>query len=157
MVTATEAAPKVVRKSFTYRTSVEWLGRRAGMLSSQAKMPFRVASPPEFRGEPDVWSPEDLFVAAIDTCLMMTFASKAEKKQLAIDGYMSEAEGVLEFVGDGYQFTKVTVKPTILITDSRFAPEIVRTVQEAHRDCLVARSCSAEIIVQPDIELTSIE
>jgi len=39
----------------------------AATFSSSGKPSFRVASPPEFRGEEHVWTPEDLFVAHVES------------------------------------------------------------------------------------------
>src|SRR6266571_2450211 len=80
----------VQHKSFTYRTFTEWLGGKAATFAAVGKSAFRVASPPEFRGEKDVWTPEDLFVGAVETCFLITFAAIAQKQELPIDAYYSE-------------------------------------------------------------------
>ncbi|MBI3191832.1 MAG: OsmC family protein, partial [Pedosphaera parvula] len=54
---------------------------------------FRVASPPEFKGEAGVWTPEDLFVAAVNVCTMTTFAAFAQRLNLPVLSYRCEAEG----------------------------------------------------------------
>ncbi len=85
-------------RSFTYSTDVVKIGQRAGILSSVGKEEFRVASPPEFKGEAGVWTPEDLFVAALDSCTMMTFLALAGRNSLTVLEYSSHATGVLESV-----------------------------------------------------------
>ena len=70
----------IKRKSFTYETELSWLWERAGMLESNDKPELRVSSPPEFHGESGIWTPEDLYVGAINTCTMSTFLAYAEKK-----------------------------------------------------------------------------
>lgn len=42
--------PKVRHKTFSYRTALEWAGNRAGILTAEGKLSFRVASPPELKG-----------------------------------------------------------------------------------------------------------
>ena len=53
------AMETVTHKTFTYETFSEWVGAKAATFSSVGKPTFRVASPPEFRGEKNVWTPED--------------------------------------------------------------------------------------------------
>ncbi len=85
-------------RTFTYRTSTTWLDGRSGMLSSDGKPSIRVASPPEFKGEPNVWTPEDMFVASVEICHMATFISFAARQSLPVTSYRSHANGVLELV-----------------------------------------------------------
>jgi len=145
------------RKSFTYKTGVEWLRRKACTLQSAGKPSFRVASPPEFRGEPNVWTPEDLLVAAVESCFLMTFASLIEHRHLAVEAYSSEAEGLLEWDEDGYRFTRVTIRPTVVVTDSRAVQPVMTALQDAKRDCLIARSLSGEVELTPDVEISVTE
>lgn len=151
------ASPQIRHKTFTYRTTMEWVGGRAGVISSRGKQPFRVSSPPEFKGEANVWTPEDLFVGAIETCLATAFASLVETRHLPVEGYQSESEGLLEFAEGRYRFTKIVIKPTVIISDERSASEVLKALEDAHRDCLVANSVSAEVSINPDVILSAIE
>ena len=144
-------------KSFTYKTGVEWLRRKACTLQSSGKPSFRVASPPEFRGEPNVWTPEDLLVAAVESCFLMTFASLVERRHLAVEAYFSEAEGLLEWDDAGYRFTRVTIRPTVVVTDSRSVQPVMTALQDAKRDCLIARSLSGAVELAPDVEISVTE
>src|SRR5262245_32660600 len=89
------AGTRVKHKTFSYRTGVRWLGNRSGLIRSEGKPDLRVASPPEFKGEAGVWTPEDLFVAALDLCTMTTFAALTQRRGLEIVSYDSSAEGTL--------------------------------------------------------------
>jgi organic hydroperoxide reductase OsmC/OhrA len=147
----------VTRKSFTYRTSTEWLGRRNAKVSSADKTPLPVSSPPEFKGEKGFWTPEDFFVAAVESCLLMTFAHQVERQQLPVEAYYSEAEGLLEFGEDGLQFTRVVIKPTVIITDRHSTEKTLKALEAAHRDCLIANSLRTIVTVVPNIQLSVIE
>jgi len=78
-------------KVFTYRTSVRWTGRKTGEASSPGKPSLAVATPPEFKGHEGFWSPEDLFVASVDACVMTTFLALAERAGVSFAAYESEA------------------------------------------------------------------
>jgi organic hydroperoxide reductase OsmC/OhrA len=51
---------KTVYKSFRYQANTVWSSARRGTLSALGKPCIDVGSPPEFKGEPDVWAPEEL-------------------------------------------------------------------------------------------------
>lgn len=146
----TVAAPPSRPKTYAYRTAVAWTGGRAGQLGSEGKPGFRVASPPEFKGEAGVWSPEDLFVASANVCTMATFLSFAERAKVVVHGYHSEAEGTLELVEGGFRFTRIVVRPRVRVLAGHV--ELARqAMQEAHAKCLVSNSMRCEVVVEADV------
>jgi organic hydroperoxide reductase OsmC/OhrA len=148
----TVQTPKARYKSFTYQTTLKWADRRAGWLRAEGKPEFRVASPPEFKGEAGVWTPEDLFVAAVEACTMMTFMAFAQKLNLPVVSYQSHAEGVLEFVDGGYRFTKVVLRPTVVVAQAGAMSQTEKALHDAHQGCLIAKSIRTEVLVEPVIK-----
>ncbi|HEY5765737.1 MAG TPA: OsmC family protein, partial [Candidatus Deferrimicrobiaceae bacterium] len=98
-------------KSYKYVTSVRWTGEKKGMMTIAGKPPVEVATPPEFKGHEGIWSPEDLYVASVNSCIMTTFLAFAERAGLEFEKFESEAEGLLEFVEGRFLFTKIIVHP----------------------------------------------
>ena len=148
----------VAQKIFSYRTTTEWLGRKdVRFAATQDKKPFIVTAPPEFRGKPGEWTPEELFVGSIETCLMLTFASLVEKHHLPVEAYTSEAAGVLEFADGAYRFTRVTIKPTIVVNDATAAPKVLKLIEAANRDCLISNSVITSVVVEPSVVMTASE
>ena len=68
--------PKRAYKSFHYKAKTTWSSARRGLLSAADKPNIVVGSPPEFKGEPDIWAPEELLVGSVNTCIMLTFLSR---------------------------------------------------------------------------------
>ena len=68
-------------KQFVYKNSLKWQRDKKGELSSSGKADIEIATPPEFKGHPGIWSPEDLFVASVNSCIMTTFLYYAQKHQ----------------------------------------------------------------------------
>jgi organic hydroperoxide reductase OsmC/OhrA len=153
MTQTVTAQPIVKRKTFHYETDVSWLVDRAGMLESSEKPELRVSSPPEFHGESGVWTPEDLYVGALNVCLMSTFLAYAEKKRLKILSYESKAKGLLEFSGGEYWITSVEIKPKIEAASIEDAALAERIIFEAHDNCFLSNSVKTEITVKPDITI----
>ncbi|WGD55102.1 hypothetical protein QA641_15105 [Bradyrhizobium sp. CB1650] len=89
-------ATKTAYKSFRYKANTAWSSARRGTLSASGKESINVGSPPEFKGEPDIWAPEELLVGSVNTCMMLTFLTLAQAKGLTPLRYESEAEGLLE-------------------------------------------------------------
>jgi len=150
---ATPQHPIKKYKSFNYHSNVEWKSERQGYLRSTGKPDIFVSSPPEFKGIPDVWTPEDLFVSSVEICQMSTFLSFSIRKGVPLISYKSSAEGLLENTDGKYRFTKITIKPEITVDKSWTKEQIDEIVHSAHNNCLIGNSISADIIVTPTIIL----
>jgi len=106
---------EVRSKVYTYRMAVKWIGQKKGTITCEGKPDIQVATPPEFKGHDGIWSPEDLYVAAANICLMTTFLAVAERAGLAFTSYQCEAEGRLELVDGKFQVTVITLRPHIAL------------------------------------------
>jgi organic hydroperoxide reductase OsmC/OhrA len=138
-------------RTFTYKTSTSWTEGKSGTLSSEGKPVLKISSPPEFRGEPGMWTPEDMFVGAVEVCHMATFLSFAAKKQIPIISYRSHANGVLEYVDGDYRFTRIVIFPTIVVAGSTSQNDVHATLREAQRHCLVTNSIASIVEVNPTL------
>jgi organic hydroperoxide reductase OsmC/OhrA len=142
---------KKVYKSFTYRTALLWSGRRRCEIYSSGKPILDVSSPPEFKGDPDIWTPEDLFVASVNVCLMTTFLAYCQSRGLEIQSYGSEAEGTLEHADGKFRITSIALHPHIQVgseADIEKAREVLAT---AKSNCLVSNSIFTQVTVFPQI------
>ena len=63
----------------TYHTTVTWQGEHWGeiALGNGPRMIF--SAPPDAHGHPNVLTPEDAFVAAINSCIMLMFIWAAKR------------------------------------------------------------------------------
>lgn len=144
-------ASQVQRKSFTFRTGIEWAGGRGGTGTAEGKPSFRVASPPEFKGEAGVWSPEDLLVQAANACTMSTFINFAQRKNVPLSAYSSKAEGLLEFTDGSYRFTKIDIHVQLRLKAGGNADEAKKVLDDAHKACLIANSLRGAVHVTADV------
>lgn len=142
-----ELKPKV----YHYHTTVKWTEQRKGMISCAGKPDVAVATPPEFKGHEGIWSPEDLFVASANVCLMTTFLAVAERAGLAFVSYDSSAEGRLELVEGKFQFTAITIKPTITLESDADAGKAKELIEKAEANCLISNSMKAKVTLEPII------
>lgn len=138
-------------KVYFYQTTVRWTEQRKGIMSCAGKPDIEVATPPEFKGHPNIWSPEDLFVASANICLMTTFLAFAGRAGLAFSSYESEAEGRLELVEGKFQFTAITLKPTITLQPGADAGKAKELIEKAEANCLISNSMKAQVTLEPVI------
>ena len=116
---------------------------------------MEVGSPTEFKGDPGVWSPEELLVCALNACLMLTFVSWAQNKELQVVVYESKAEGLLENVDGKYRITEVSVQPSLVLksqTDVEAARAIMDEVEE---NCFISNSIRAKVKLAPQFRIVS--
>ncbi len=140
-------------KTFRYDTSLEWQQARQGKLSSDMKPSLEVSSPPEFKGIPGMWTPEDMFVASAEICTMSTFLSFGGRRKIPLISYKSSAQGVLEFVDGKYRFTKIRILPEITVGNEWTREQVEEVVREAHENCLIANSMTTSVEIDPTIVL----
>jgi organic hydroperoxide reductase OsmC/OhrA len=145
---------KKTYKVFRYGSEVRWEAGRRGEACSSGKPGLKISSPPEFKGDPGFWTPEDLFIASVNACTMMTFLAYAQHKGLELAQYESEAEGVLENVEGKYRFTEVTVRPHVIVKSADAVNQAREILDSAHRNCLVSNSTTAEVKMFPQIHAT---
>ncbi|MBI9094810.1 MAG: OsmC family protein [Sphaerochaeta sp.] len=134
----------------SYSTSVKYSEKRKGVLSSEGLPSFEVATPPQFPGGHEgIWSPEHLFVASAEVCLMTTFLSIAEKSHLEFVEYSSEAVGTLEKTAEGMVMTKIVIKPKVVIQDETKKERTLLLLEKAEKYCLISNSMKTEVTIEP--------
>ncbi|MGQ0667808.1 MAG: OsmC family protein [Nitrospiraceae bacterium] len=138
-------------KVYRYQTAVKWTEQRKGIISCAGKADVEVATPPEFKGHEGIWSPEDLFVASANVCLMTTFLAVAERAGLVFSSYESAAEGRLEIVEGKFQFTAISIKPTIVLKAVGDAAKARELIEKAEANCLISNSMKARVTLEPVI------
>ena len=99
---------------------------------------------------PGAVDPEELLVASLSACHMLTFLHMARLAGFVITAYRDAAEGVMEDNGAGRQaITRVTLRPTITYEGRRpTAAERDRLHHDAHDQCFVANSVKTVVKVE---------
>jgi organic hydroperoxide reductase OsmC/OhrA len=144
-------------RTSTYNTTVSWKGEHWGriVMGNGPEMDF--SAPPDAQGHPGVLTPEDAFVAAANSCIMMMFLWAAERFKLNLVSYQCRAEGTKLVELDRTEiFTHLRFWPVIQIDAGEEDPAIVeartrRALQSAQKYSLVANSVKSEIIIEPKI------
>jgi peroxiredoxin-like protein len=138
---------------FTYQTTAHWTLHKRGIVEAGQSIPRTInfAAPPEFGGEPGLWTPEHLLLSSVSTCFVATFRAVAEASKLEIHGLEVAAEGLVEKQEGGFRFTRITLRPLLTIVHEADRERAGRLLEKAERICLVARSILATMVVEAKI------
>lgn len=135
----------------SYRTSVQWVSERRANLGAEGLPGLEVATPPEFPGgHPGVWSPEHLFTAAAEACLMTTFLAIAANSKLEFKAYSSTAEGFLEKTEAGLLMTEIVLRPRVVVAADQ-VDRAKRVLEKAEKNCLISNSMKTRVVLEPDV------
>lgn len=146
-------------RTAVYNTTVSWKGEHWGhiVLGNGPEMDF--SAPPDAQGHLGVLTPEDAFVAAANTCIMMMFIWAAERFKLNLLSFECRAEGTKLIELDRTEtFTHLRFWPVIRIAAGDESRAVVesrtrRALQSAQKYSLVANSVKSEIIIEPKITI----
>jgi organic hydroperoxide reductase OsmC/OhrA len=144
-------------KVHEYRARVIWEGNSSGGTSSYAsygrqyrivvagKPDLACTADPIFRGDADKHNPEDLFLAAISACHMLTYLALCARGGIRVVNYEDDATGGMELdASGGGKFVEVVLRPAVTIAAGD-AATAAKLHERAHALCFIANSCSVPI------------
>jgi organic hydroperoxide reductase OsmC/OhrA len=139
-------------KNHTFTLSLEWEKpsgtapsprdpiRRRHSISHPDKHVILGSSAGAFHGEGERWNPEELLLASLAQCHMLTFFYLAQREGLQVSDYRDTPEATLQTHPDGSgNITHVTLKPQVTIREG-FSGDIDGLHARAHELCFIARS-----------------
>jgi peroxiredoxin-like protein len=137
-----------------YQVKLNWIEDRKGVIQSEVlDSKIEVVTPPEFpKGIEGKWSPEHLFVAAVNSCFMTTFLAVAENSKLDFSAMECNAVGTLDKVEGKYQITEITLFPTITIVDEMQKDKAVRVMEMSEKACLISNSIKSKVALVPEVK-----
>jgi organic hydroperoxide reductase OsmC/OhrA len=112
---------------------------------------IHTATPMEFDGPGDRWSPETLFVGAVGDCLALTFQGIARAWKLRWVSMRCEAEGTLDRVDGMMQFTHIALRVRVGVPDGASVDPALRVLERAERTCLISNSIKGTIHLDADV------
>lgn len=112
--------------------------------------PITLSAAQAFRGDPSHANPEDLLVAALSSCHMLTFLAICARKHIVVDRYEDDATGWLERpAGAPMQVTRVTLRPRITFAGPPpDAATLASLHEQAHHGCFIASSVKTIVTVE---------
>ena len=153
-----------MKKEHKYTLSLNWLGDpfnnsvyndRKYKISIEGKPSFIGSADESFFGNNALYNPEDLLLASLSSCHMMSYFYVCRKNGIKISSYVDQPEGFLKVNKDGSgQFEKVILKPRIEIREGD-KEKAKGLHNSAGKLCFIANSCAFSIEYLPQIIMVS--
>lgn len=121
-----------------YRVSIEGKGELEG------------SADPSFRGDPALHNPEDLLLASLSACHMLTYLALCAQRGIKVLSYVDSATGRMQVDRDGGgRFEEVVLRPEITIQGSEQLARATELHERANKLCFIAASCNFPIRHEP--------
>jgi len=147
-------------RTHSYDVTVAWTGNRGSGTSGYREygrdhevtvsgdeseggrpQPIAGSSDSTFRGESDRWNPEQLLVAALAQCHMLSYLHACAAAGIVVTGYTDEAPGTMtETTDGGGHFTRVVLRPRVSVASTDMVEKAVGLHHDAHERCFIANS-----------------
>ena len=161
---ATDARESAMgNKEENFKATLEWtpLGQaftikeyaRQYIVRIPGKPDFIGTAAPGYMGSPYHYNPEDLLVASLSACHMLTYLAYAAGSKVHVVSYQDEADGILALDGKIMKFREVTLRPKIKITKDSSLDKARELHDRAHHACFIANSVNFPIKIEPQFEV----
>lgn len=108
--------------------------------------------PKEFGGSGQEWSPEDLLVAAVADCFVLSFKAIAAASKYSWIDLKCTATGTLDKVERAMQFTEINIKASLTIPADADASRAERLLEKAEKTCFITNSLNSEPKLEIEIQ-----
>ncbi|MFT4218310.1 MAG: OsmC family protein [Micropruina sp.] len=145
----------------SYRLTATWTGNRGagttGYRDYDRSVTVEVEGKPvllgsadrPFRGDPARWNPEDLLLAALSQCHLLSYLHACVTHGVVVTDYVDSASGVMVTRGNGGAFREVVLRPQATVRDASMIDAAIAAHHEAHEWCFIANSVNFEVRVEP--------
>ncbi|GAA1748346.1 OsmC family protein [Agromyces humatus] len=94
-----------------------------------------------FHGDRERWNPEELLLAALSQCHMLSYLHVATNHGVVVRAYTDAPTGTMHEDGrGGGAFTEVTLRPTVTVADASMLALADELHAEAAQKCFIAAS-----------------
>jgi organic hydroperoxide reductase OsmC/OhrA len=140
-------------KQHNYKIQVAWTGnqgqgtktytsyKRDHEITATGKPTLLASSDPAFRGDPARYNPEELLVASLSSCHMLSYLHLCAVNKIIVIDYQDEATGIMNEDANGSAaFVEVTLHPQVTVEADSDEARALSLHKEAHRYCFIANS-----------------
>ena len=124
---------------------------RECVLTAEGKPDLLGSADVPFRGDGSRWNPEELLVAALSQCHLLSYLHSAVNHGIVVTAYADQPVGTMSQVGQGGRFTSVVLRPRVTITDAAQSELAQAIHREASDNCFIAASVNFPVTHEPEI------
>jgi len=153
-----------MNKEHHYALKIEWTGNlgtgtsdyraytRNHIISAENKPEIPGSSDPHFRGDKTRYNPEEMLVAALSTCHMLSYLHLCAVNKVIVLEYNDKATGTMVENPDGSgQLTETTLNPVVKVKDSSMNAKAQELHDQAEKLCFIARSVNFPVHHKPTV------
>jgi organic hydroperoxide reductase OsmC/OhrA len=153
-------------KSHSYELALTWTGAGKGAtvnypsysreyrVSFAGKPPLVGSADPAFRGDPALHNPEDLLLAALSACHMLSYLAVCALAKVTVLSYEDSASGTMsEVAPQRSAFTDALLRPRVVIAAGSDRAKAAALHEQAHKICFIANSVNFPVRHEAKIEL----
>jgi organic hydroperoxide reductase OsmC/OhrA len=150
-----------------YETEIVWTGNRGTgtstyraydrtlEITAAGTPPIPGSADPAFRGDPARWNPEQLLLAALSQCHLLSYLHVCTVNGVVVTGYSDRASGTMEETGGGSgHFTEVVLRPAVEVASAEMVEKARSLHGEAQRLCFIANSVNFPVRHEPSVTVT---
>ena len=116
----------------------------------EGKPSLEASADPAYRGDPGKHNPEDLLVAALSTCHLLSYLHLCASAGIEVVAYEDRARGTMAIKDRKMRFVEVTLAPTVTIAAGDL--EQAKALHEqAHEACFIASSVNFPVLHAPTV------
>ncbi len=152
-------------KTHQYHSTITWTGNRGEgtrsyhsysrdhRIGSTGKPAIEGSADPAFRGDPEKYNPEELFLSSIAACHMLWYLHLCADSGITVVSYSDEAGAVMvEEKGGKGRFQSVTLNPVVTILNKENRDKALNLHKKANEMCFIANSCNFPIAHKAQIQ-----
>jgi organic hydroperoxide reductase OsmC/OhrA len=149
-----------------YSIRVQWQGNRGEgtsgyraygrehTVSAEGKPAIAGSADRTFHGDADRWNPEELLLAALSQCHMLSYLHVAVSRGIVITAYTDEPVGTLTQTPDGGgHFSSVVLRPTVTVASDADLEAAATCHHEASLKCFIANSVNFPVTHEPTAQV----
>jgi organic hydroperoxide reductase OsmC/OhrA len=120
-------------------------------LEFSGRPPLESSGAPQYKGDASKVNPEELFVAALVSCQMLSYLALAGRAGVDVLAYDDAGTGTMTIADKRMRITEVRLRPRITIAAGSDAGKARALVEAAHDACFIANSVACAVEVEPEI------
>ena len=120
----------------------------------EGKPILNVSAAKAFKGDPELYNPEDLLLSSLVSCHMMSYLYVCSQNGIEVLEYSDNAEATLEVSPDGSgRFVEVRLNPKVKISNPDKVELALELHQKANQLCFIANSCNFPVLHEASCEV----
>ncbi|MFH7016287.1 OsmC family protein [Flavobacterium sp. FlaQc-47] len=127
---------------------------KSHQIKIEGKPVLNVSAAKAFKGDPELYNPEDLLLSSLVSCHMMSYLYVCSQNGIEVLEYSDNAEATLEVSPDGSgRFVEVRLCPKVKISHPDQIELALELHTKANQLCFIANSCNFPVFHEANCEV----